>query len=333
MTHKVTYEGRTVVRSEGESVLEALLRAGEPIPNSCRSGACQSCMMQIVEGAPDPASQAGLKSALVAQNYFLPCRSRAAGDLVVRLPSEGDSLAATLRERRSLSPSVAAVWIAVSGSLSDFRPGQYVNLVREDGLVRSYSIANRPEQDGALELHIRREPYGQMSNWLHEAPLGSALRVRGPAGECFYTTSCEQADFPMLLAGTGTGLAPLLGVVRDALAHGHRGPVWLMHGARERAGLYYADQLRALAAAHPNLTVRFSVTDPAACDGDITDAPVQACVAERLKETGVADTRVFVCGAPDLVKDLKKQCFLAGVPSRQIHSDPFLVAEPPAQAA
>jgi ferredoxin-NADP reductase len=290
-------------------------------------------MMQVVEGAPDPASQAGLKPALVAQNYFLPCRSRPAGDLVVRLPAEGASLAATLRARRALSPSVAAVWIAVPGDVSGFRPGQYVNLVRDDGLVRSYSIANLPEQDGALELHIRREPYGQMSNWLHDAPLGTALRVRGPAGECFYMADSEQADFPMLLAGTGTGLAPLLGVVRDALAHGHRGPVWLMHGARAPAALYYADPLRALAAAHPNLTVRFSVTDSAACGGDITDTPVQACVAERLKETGAATTRVFLCGAPDLVKDLKKQCFLAGVPSRQIHSDPFLMAEPPAQAA
>src|SRR5690606_33154333 len=101
---------------------------------------CQSCMMQVVEGTPDPASQAGLKPSLTAQNYFLPCRSRAAGDLVVRLPSDGESLPATIWARQPLSPSVAAVWVAVPADLSDFRPGQYVNLVREDGLVRSYSI-------------------------------------------------------------------------------------------------------------------------------------------------------------------------------------------------
>ncbi len=333
MSHRITYDGRVVERAEDETVFDALLRAGESVPHSCKSGACQSCMMQAVDGAPDPASQAGLKPALAAQNYFLPCCARPACDLTARLPADGASVPARLHARGALCDSVAAVWISVAGELPACRPGQYVNLVREDGLVRSYSIANLPEQDGVLELHVRREPYGQMSNWLHDAPLGAALRVRGPAGECFYTAEGEGADFPMLLAGTGTGLAPLLGVVRDAMKHGHRGPVHLIHGARERAALYYADRLRALAGAYPNLTVRFSVTDPSARGGDITDAPVQACVAETLNETGAANTRVFLCGAPELVKDLKKQVFLAGVPSRWIHSDPFLMAAPPARAA
>src|SRR5438552_3941472 len=50
-----------------------------------------------------------------------------------------------------------------------YRAGQYVHLKRDDGLIRSYSLASLPQQDTPLELHIRRLPNGAMSAWLHDA--------------------------------------------------------------------------------------------------------------------------------------------------------------------
>ena len=139
----------------------------------------------------------------------------------------------------------------------DYRAGQYLTLLRGDGLARSYSLASLPGEE-ALELHVRLLPGGEMSGWLGtQARPGEAVRIQGPVGECFYVPG--QPEQPLLLAGTGTGLAPLYGVVRDALAEGHTGPIWLFHGARERRGLYLVEALRELASRHPNLHYRPSV--------------------------------------------------------------------------
>jgi NAD(P)H-flavin reductase len=84
-----------------------------------------------------------------------------------------------------------------------YRAGQYITLKRGDGLSRSYSLASLPT-DETLELHVRLAPHGRMSGWLfNEAREGDAIMLRGPAGDCFYTTG--KIDQPMLLVGTGTG--------------------------------------------------------------------------------------------------------------------------------
>ncbi len=92
----------------------------------------------------------------------------------------------------------------------EFNAGQFVNLQRSDGLTRSYSIANIPQQSNTLEFHIRRLPGGKFSEWLHdEVSVGDSIAVSEPRGHCFYLP--ERHDQGILLVGTGTGLAPWQG--------------------------------------------------------------------------------------------------------------------------
>ena len=79
---------------------------------------------------------------------------------------------------------------------------------------------------------------------------GDTIEVAGPFGNCFYTSG--SADASLLLIGTGSGLAPLYGIVTDALYHGHTGPIRLYHGSWKPEGLYLVDRLRQLSAEHPN---------------------------------------------------------------------------------
>lgn len=133
-----------------------------------------------------------------------------------------------------------------------YEPGQFLTLLRGDGLARSYSIASQPD-DEHLELHVRLVPGGAMSGWLASPEaLGAALQVRGPSGSCFYVKG--RPEQPLLLAGTGTGLAPLWAIARAALAAGHTGPIRLFHGARSAAGLYFIDELSDLAERCPSST-------------------------------------------------------------------------------
>jgi ferredoxin-NADP reductase len=159
-----------------------------------------------------------------------------------------------------------------------------------------------------------------MSTWLcAEARLGDAVRIQGPAGECFYLPGRPEQS--LLLAGTGTGLAPLYGIVRDALAQGHTGPLWLFHGAREPQGLYLVEQLRELASRHSNLHYRPSVLEGRLGEG-VHVGPLDALLrAECPKPVG---WRAFLCGNPEQVLSLRKKLFLAGLSLKDIHADAFL---------
>jgi ferredoxin-NADP reductase len=144
------------------------------------------------------------------------------------------------------------------------------------------------------------------------------VRVMGPSGDCFYTSG--KPEQPLLLAGTGTGLAPLYGIVRDAIDQGHTGPIHLFHGALNENGLYHRDELTALAKQHANFRYTPSVFE--------TDGPLdKAILGQYPKPAGM---RAFLCGDPTLVAMMKRKLFLAGMALGDIHADAFL---PAAQAA
>lgn len=311
---------------DGESVLECLERCGERVPSSCRSGVCQSCLMQATAGDVPPESQKGLKATLVSRGYLLACACRPTSDLDL---SDGtpDEVSSRVLRTRQVAPDVVQVLLEQPEGFS-YESGQFVHVVRPaDGLTRPYSLASLPSER-QLELHVAVRPEGKMSRWLATAS-GEPVQLRGPLGECSYRAA--SLDAALLLIGTGTGLAPLLGVLRQALAHGHRGPITLHHGAASLEGLYQWDELCELANRHPNLELQGWIDrEPAAprprlCVGRIDRQLLQSYAPLRGAE-------IYLCGNPTLVANLKKYAYLQGVSLDRIHADPFLTAPAPAAA-
>ena len=314
--------------AEGQSVLEGLECAGVSVPNSCRSGVCQSYLMKASSGAIPAVAQKGLKDSLKARQYFLACVCRPTEDMVIH-PAEhaAQRARAIVRVIEKLSPDVARVLLAYERPFEYF-PGQFVNLVRGDGLTRSYSLANVRAVEGAdedlLELHVRKVADGQMSTWLHEeAKPGDSIDLRGPQGDCFYTAG--QPDQPILLAGTGTGLAPLYAIARDALQQGHTGPIHLYHGARDSGGFYLVNELLKLAERHPNFSYLRCLVAGEEEPGVKVGALNKIVLGDLPKLTG---WRVFLCGNPELVNLLRKAVFLAGANMKEIYSDAFVMRTP-----
>jgi CDP-4-dehydro-6-deoxyglucose reductase, E3 len=205
-----------------------------------------------------------------------------------------------------------------------YRAGQYLHLERQGGVARPYSLASVPGSP-RLELHVRRIAGGAMSEWLATA-LGEPVSLRGPFGECFYFD--QEPERPLLLAGTGTGLAPLLGVARAALGARHRGPIHLYHGSASVQGLYLREELSRLAACAPNLRVVCSVLSAeGSAEASTPGCPVLAHTLDRLildDPLDFADCRVYLCGNPDLVARLRQRVYLSGAPRSRIHCDPFV---------
>lgn len=316
----VNYAGTPYVAAPGEAVLDTLLRQGLPIANSCRAGACQSCLLRAVDGSIPAVAQRGLKATLVEQGYFLSCVCVPDGDLRIE-PAAGLEIEASIKSLERLTPTVLRARLHLPEPLA-YRAGQYVTLRRSDGLSRSYSLASLPDED-TLELHVRLAPLGRMSGWLfNEAKAGHNITVRGPAGDCFYTKgSLEQS---LLMIGTGTGLAPLAGICRDALRQGHTGPIHLYHGARSADGLYLQDELHALGRLHANFHYDTVVPDG---DGVSTADAIAKVLAAR--HPALKGWRGFICGNPRAVSMLKKKVFMAGMAAREIFADAFLEAPKP----
>lgn len=320
----IMYQGQTYKVADGETVLTSLLRAGVNIPNSCQAGVCQSCLMRTTTPLLPAKAQAGLKDTMKAQGYFMACVCQPETDLVLadlpklRIPADIVSI-------DNLSDSVKRIRLQVSEPF-DYHPGQFIGLYRADGLVRSYSLASLPA-DGFLELHVRRLTNGQMSNWLHdEAQVGEMVEIQGPLGDCFYTPG--RSDQTLVLAGTGTGLAPLYAILRDALQQGHQGDIWLFHGALDYQGLYLVAPLIRLAKLYPQVKyipcLRSAESETLPSLDNMRVGELDEIVIKNFP--GYKGLRAFLCGDPQIVNRLKKRLFIAGVSLKEIFADAFISA-------
>lgn len=319
---KLVYDGATFDARAGESVLDSLTTQGVPVPHGCRSGICQTCLMRALRGRPPEDAQRGLKPTLKEQNYFLACSCFPTEDMEVALPDAAATLiSATVRAVVPLNREIVRLELECTSPL-DYHPGQFVNLWRDETVSRSYSLASLPDRDACLHLHVRRVPGGKVSGWVHEQlEAGQTVQLSGPAGDCFYLPG--QPRQPLLLIGTGSGLAPLYGILRDALAQGHSGPIRLYHGSRDAAGLYLTEALRALAAEHANFSYTPCLSGPDAAPGYAAGRALDVALAENPQ---LAGWRVFLCGNPEMVNNAKKKTFLAGAAMKDIYADPFTPA-------
>ena len=316
----ITYQDTDYECMDTETVLECLTRHGILIPSSCHSGVCQSCMMLALQGKPSADSQQGLKNTLQANNYFLACMCRPQDDLTVTLPGDDIThrISAQVVDKTMLNNTIVKLHL-VTELPFDYRPGQFINFYRYDGLARSYSLASVPSLNEPLELHVRRMEGGQMSGWIHnELKVGDHVNIEGPLGNCFYLP--DRPEQPLLLAGTGCGIAPLWGIMRDALEQGHGGPIYLFHGSFTKNGLYLVDEMREYAERFPNLHYMPCV-DESDDDNEFTMGRIDKVVKTTLP--ALKGWRVFLCGVPEMVKGMQRNCFIAGASMQDIYADPF----------
>jgi CDP-4-dehydro-6-deoxyglucose reductase, E3 len=326
MSTRIHYEGQPFELLAGETVLAGLERQGKKLPSFCRTGVCQTCVVRAARGRPPANSQAGLADSWVERGCFLACQCVPSESLDIEPWDAVGTFESRVVRVERLSPGVLRVKLEAPSGLS-YRAGQFIQLERPGGLSRPYSLASTPGSDG-LELHVAVRRGGAVSEWL-ETATGQSLTVRGPFGECFYFDN--EPERPLLLAGTGTGLAPLIGITRAALAAGHRAPIHLYHGSSELAGLYLWRDLAGLAEQSPELRVFGSVLS-----GDVAAAvstPRCQILAESLDRLILNDPldfarcRVYLCGGPEVVQRLRQRIYLSGAPRSRIHCDPFV---PPA---
>jgi ferredoxin-NADP reductase len=206
------------------------------------------------------------------------------------------------------------------------RAGQHydVRLTAPDGYQaqRSYSIASAPQREGAVELTVERITDGEVSGYMHDVLMaGDRIEVRGPIGGYFVWDAMQRE--PLLLIAGGSGVVPLMAMLRHRAAAGSRVPARLLYSAKSADDLIYRDELDALAADGSGLEVAYTLTrsQPAGWRGYSRriDAAMLREVAGPLGRTALC----FICGPTLLVEAAASGLASVGLKDAQIKTERF----------
>ncbi len=317
--HKIDFQGKNYQCRESETILQVFMRHSITVPFSCGNGICHVCLQRCENGLIPLKAQNGLRETLKEKGYFLTCKCIPENDMKITLPRDADLFnRAVVYKKELLAPDVCRLLLEPATQLY-YHAGQFINIRNQQGKMRSYSLSSVPQEDYFLEIHVKRVSNGVMSNWIFdELSENDELEFQGAVGSNYYVSG-EQHQ-PLLLIGTGTGLSPLLGIVRDALSSGHTGPVHLYHGSRHSHGLYLQSTLKQLSERHDNFHPVASVSGHATPGNYRVGRANDIALADH---TDLKGWRIYLCGHPKMVEDMQQATQAVGANPLNIHADPF----------
>ena len=228
------------------------------------------------------------------------------------------------------TPRVKSFRLLVQG-FTKFRAGQHldIRLTAPDGYQarRSYSIASPPEEQNNIQLLVERMPQGEVSPFMHDVlQLGDEIEVRGPIGGPFtWTVNLEGS---VLLVAGGSGIAPIMSMIRHAKLAGTESKVVLLYSSRTHQDIIFYDELTHLAS---NTSPRFDfrvthtltrshTTDWQGRVGRIGPQLLE----EVITELGVySNIRAYVCGATQFAETIADTVVKAGVSWNQVAVERF----------
>jgi propane monooxygenase reductase subunit len=303
MSPRVSFEpiGEEIDCGEDESVLDAAFRQGYNLAYGCREGQCSACKCFLLEGEVDllPYSTFALSETEEANGYTLMCRALPYEDLVIELlhfDPDSYRLENPIRDGRAMVEAVESLTQDIRRLVLrvtepddfSFVPGQYVDLWVPGGgeARRSFSMANLPG-DGLVELMVKCYPGGRFSGLLQGSiSAGDELRFTGPYGAFHLRHSSR----PVLMVAGGSGMAPILCVLRQLAEERSDRMVRFFYGARTDADLFELDEISALAEAIPDF--RFT---------PVVGGFVHEAVGEYLDTGEMDDLEAYMCGPPPMI--------------------------------
>ncbi|WP_414648217.1 2Fe-2S iron-sulfur cluster-binding protein [Dyella sp.] len=323
--------GRRFDVEPGQTVLEAAQRAGIALPYSCRAGVCGSCKASLLEGhceyPRNPPTALNVHDR--ACRAVLLCQAVPASDLrvAVREVTSVEDIA-----RRRLDVRVSRKWQLAPDVIGlhlqpvpgeprlNWLPGQYLDVLLDEGRRRPFSIANGPQPEGTIELHVRHVAGGGFTSWVSEVlQEGDTLRIEAPLGTF---VPREDSERPIVFMAGGTGFAPVKAILEHFLALGTRRSIDVYWGARSAADLYQRALGEQWAACTPGLRFHAVVSDPeqAALAGMRAGLVHEAVLEDH---PDLAGFDVYMSGPPAMIDAGHKLFLDAGLPEDRLYYDSF----------
>lgn len=310
----------------GEQLLDAAERAGLALAHDCRFGGCGTCRIKINSGEVDYEEPPfGLTEEEAAQGYALACQARAKSDLdiIAKIRPDGyiapEYHEATVVSMDRLCHDVTHLVLDVPSARDVvYYPGQYLNIILEDGTPRSFSMAS-PAREGVFDLHIRRVPGGRFTERLYgHYKVGDGLDVELPLGE-FRLQEGSLGNKLLMVAG-GTGLAPIKSIIESLDEVTDQPEVLLYWGVRTEKDLYLDEHLKEWLAQRHNITYVPVLSEPDA-DWKGRKGYVHQAIVEDFSDLSGFDA--YLCGPPPMIHSAKDAFTQLGMDMERIYSDSF----------
>lgn len=232
----------------------------------------------------------------------------------------------TISKIEKRTPTVTSFFFSPSQPFS-FRAGQHVEvrLTAPDGYraQRAYSIASAPEHRESVELAIEKLETGEVSPFFHEvAQIGDEIELRGPIGGHFVWQHTDGG--PIVLAGAGSGVAPLMSMIRHHANQGSNVPMLLLLSARTWEDVIFRDELLALDAKKGSFKLVLAITrESPKREGDYGRRIDTPMIGETLKRLPSPPKRAFVCGSNQFVTVASEALVGAGIEPGSIRTERY----------
>jgi ferredoxin-NAD(P)+ reductase (naphthalene dioxygenase ferredoxin-specific) len=307
----------------GANLLDSLRAAQVPMSYSCMAGRCGTCRCKVLEGEVLDSGRPQQNPLDNGDSYVLACQTFITEPCTIEIPEPDEVVVhpariikATVQAVETLTHDIKRLLLKPAKPI-EFTPGQYAQLQFTPEHVRPYSMAGLAD-DGSMEFHVRVVPDGRVSGYVaNTLKPGDSVKVSGPLGSAYLR---RKHDGPMLCVAGGTGLAPILSILRGAIAGGMANPIHLYFGVRSPRDVYGLDWLLALQRQHAALKLHIVVTSGG-------DSREQRCglVTEAIEQDldSLEGWRAYLCGSPPMVEAATVLARQKGIAADRIYADAF----------
>ena len=323
-----------------ESVLEAALRQSFGLQYGCRNGACGTCKGKILEGKVDYGvyQESALSEAEKLAGMALFCQAKPQTYMVIEAREinavkdiQIRKLPCRVQKMERPADDVMVLYLKLpANERLQFLAGQYIDILMKEGKRRSFSMANPPHDDESLQLHVRNIVGGAFTDYVfNKMKEREILRFEGPLGTFFLR---EDSDKPIIFVASGTGFAPIKGIIEHAFYKESRREMIMYWGARKLSDLYMLQLPQQWQQEHDNF--KFIPVLSEALPEDRWQGRsglVHQAVMDDFAD--LSGFQVYACGAPVMVEAARRD-FAAtrNLSLEEFYSDSFTFSNDPKSA-
>ena len=319
---------------DNETILQAAIRQGFNLRYGCKHGGCGMCKAQVVEGEVDntEASSFALMDFEKQQGFSLLCCAYPESDVAIELwdYDEADLISevavgqfeAEVEKVTELTHDIRGMYLQlIEPQRIEFKAGQYIDLlIPGTSEWRSYSMANPPSRRSGIEIMVKLMPGGLFSSYVtQQLRAGERLTLQGPYGNFYLRDTKHEAVF---IAG-GSGMAPILSLLRDMVEHKDSRPVTYFYGARTRRDLFLLDELQGFERQLANFRFVPALSEATADDAWLGETGLITEVVKRLIPNG-REREGYMCGPVAMIDAAIVTLQRLGVEEKDIFYDKFV---------
>jgi uncharacterized protein YcbX/ferredoxin-NADP reductase len=228
----------------------------------------------------------------------------------------------TCVEREEIARDFVTFWLEPQhGQIPAYQPGQYLPvemMIDGEKFSRCYTLSSSPSRPGRLAISVKRVEGGKVSNWLLDhLQIGDVLHTQAPDGQFHLQTNTTH---PLLLLSAGSGVTPMLSMLRYLVDHQQVKDVVFYHQCRSIDDIPYREELEQLNSQHPGLKVIISLTQSPI---DWFGLKGRFSLSHLRQVKDVELRQVFVCGPDGFMKKAKNLLMKAGLPATSYHQEAF----------